>query len=114
MTYSTNGKEVLLDGAHFADADSPDAATAIAEAISSCPLQTFTRAQAIGELLHDRFNAMTGKDAPFAIDDMAWADIVQFVVRKARDPEPIERRTVDEAAPEGVHARYNEEAAPNG
>jgi len=49
------------------------------------PLITFAEAEAIGHQLHDRFEAMTGRPAPLASDDQAWGDIVQFVLRKARD-----------------------------
>jgi hypothetical protein len=102
------GKQVLRNGIHYADASSTEAAAEIVQALAGCPLQSFDRAQAIGEHLHDRFEAMTGRQSPFPVDDLAWPDIVQFVVRKARDPQPIERRVVDEVAPEGVRAQYNE------
>jgi hypothetical protein len=45
---------------------------------------TFREAEILGTLLHDRWEKMTGK-APLERSDMAWADIVQFVVRKAGD-----------------------------
>lgn len=46
---------------------------------------TFAEAQAIGGELHARFEAMTGREAPFEAEDMAWPDIVQFVVRRRAD-----------------------------
>lgn len=48
------------------------------------PLLTFSQAEYVGRMLHDRWENMTGK-APLEADDMAWGDIVQFVVRQARD-----------------------------
>lgn len=47
-------------------------------------LLTFTQAQRVGELLHDRWSAMAGQ-VPLERDDMAWGDIVQFVLRMADD-----------------------------
>lgn len=47
-------------------------------------LLTFGQAQRVGELLHDRWGAMAGQ-VPLQRDDMAWADIVQFVLRMADD-----------------------------
>lgn len=51
------------------------------------PLIPFDKAQAIGKRLHDRWEDMTGQ-APLAEDDMAWGDIVQFIIRCARDSQP--------------------------
>jgi hypothetical protein len=48
----------------------------------TAPLITFTEAEAIGQRLHDRWHSMTGKP-PLERDDMAWGDIVQFVMRCA-------------------------------
>ena len=49
------------------------------------PLVTFSEAEGIGGELHDRWAAMAGGDPPLARDDFAWADICQFVIRKADD-----------------------------
>lgn len=48
------------------------------------PLLTFAEAQSIGGALCDRWQAMAG-EAPLERDDYAWADIVQFIMRKASD-----------------------------
>jgi hypothetical protein len=45
-------------------------------------LLTFEQALRVGELLHDRWSIMAG-DVPLTRDDMAWGDIVQFVLRSA-------------------------------
>jgi len=39
-------------------------------------------AQSVGEAMHDHWFRMTG-EAPIARDNLAWADLVQFVTRKA-------------------------------
>ncbi len=46
------------------------------------PLLTYDEAQAVGEAVHDRWVWLTG-GAPIARDDLGWADLVQFVTRKA-------------------------------
>lgn len=46
------------------------------------PPISFTEAEAIGARLHDRWQSMTGKP-PLDREDMAWGDIVQFVMRCA-------------------------------
>jgi hypothetical protein len=46
------------------------------------PLVTFDEALAIGFDLHDHWQHMADT-APLERDDMAWGDIVQFVLRKA-------------------------------
>lgn len=51
------------------------------------PLITYAQAEAIGQDLHDRWEKMTGA-APLERDDLGWGDIVQFVVRKARETVP--------------------------
>lgn len=45
-------------------------------------LLTFGQALRVGELLHDRWSIMAGT-VPLSRDDMAWGDIVQFVLRTA-------------------------------
>lgn len=45
-------------------------------------LLTFAEAERLGAELHDRWFAMTGEE-PLRVDDMGWADIVQFVMRRA-------------------------------
>lgn len=47
------------------------------------PLIRFGEAKRIGEALHDRWHLFAGA-APLARDDMAWGDVVQFVLREAR------------------------------
>lgn len=48
------------------------------------PILSFGEAETVGAELHDRWRAQAG-DAPLTRDDMAWGDIVQFVIRRARD-----------------------------
>lgn len=48
------------------------------------PLITFAEAETIGQHLHDRWEKMAGT-APLQRDDLAWPDMVQFVLRTARD-----------------------------
>lgn len=50
----------------------------------TAPLLTFAEAEAVGRKLQARWEAMAGT-TPLPADDLAWADIVQFVLRKARD-----------------------------
>lgn len=46
---------------------------------------TFDQAERVGQALHDRWAIMTKGNAPLTRDDMAWSDIVQFVIRKASE-----------------------------
>ncbi len=48
------------------------------------PRLTYDEAQSVGQALHDHWRKMVG-DAPIQRDSLAWADLVQFVARKARD-----------------------------
>lgn len=48
------------------------------------PALTFDEAEAVGEALHDHLIAMTGA-SPFDRGDLALADTVQFIARKARE-----------------------------
>lgn len=48
------------------------------------PLITFGQAEVVGRALHDRWEKMTGR-APLDVEDMAWADLVQFVLRTAKN-----------------------------
>lgn len=48
------------------------------------PLITFGEAEAIGHALHDHWEKM-GATPPLDRQDMAWGDIVQFVLRKASE-----------------------------
>ncbi|MBX9816165.1 MAG: hypothetical protein K2X76_15815 [Sphingomonas sp.] len=45
-------------------------------------LLSFDQAKRVGEILHDRWHTMAGA-VPLDRDDMAWGDIVQFVLRMA-------------------------------
>lgn len=49
------------------------------------PLITFAEAETIGSELHDRWSTMADGDVPLEREDMAWGDIVQFVVRRASE-----------------------------
>ena len=46
------------------------------------PILSFDEAQDVGAAVHDHWLRMTG-EAPAARDSLAWADLVQFVTRKA-------------------------------
>lgn len=49
---------------------------------------TFSEAEALGGEVFDRWVGSAGVDSdwsPFAREDYAWADIVQFVLRRSRD-----------------------------
>lgn len=48
------------------------------------PVLTYSEAEDVGGALHDRWHDLTGA-APAPRDDFAWADLVQLVVRKARE-----------------------------
>lgn len=48
------------------------------------PLLTFAQAEEVGQRLHDHWQKMAG-EAPLARDDMGWGDVVQQVIRLARD-----------------------------
>ena len=50
--------------------------------MTALPLLTYVEAQSVGEVLHDHWLRMTG-EAPIGRDHLAWADLVQFVTRKA-------------------------------
>lgn len=46
------------------------------------PLLSFDEAQDVGAAVHDHWLRMTG-EAPIGRDNLGWADLVQFVTRKA-------------------------------
>ena len=46
------------------------------------PILSYDEAQAVGAAVHDHWLRMTGT-APGGRDDLYWADLVQFVTRKA-------------------------------
>ena len=50
--------------------------------MSPVPILSFDEAQEVGAAVHDHWLRMTG-EAPAARDSLAWADLVQFVTRKA-------------------------------
>jgi hypothetical protein len=57
------------------------------------PLITFAEAEQLGGDLHDHWATMAGTLPPLDREDMAWADIVQFILRRASEvvrarPEP--------------------------
>ena len=47
------------------------------------PLITYAEAETIGQEMHDRWEMLGGGDAPLDRADFAWADLVQFVIRRA-------------------------------
>lgn len=48
------------------------------------PQLTYDEAQTVGQALHDHWSKMIG-NTPIARDSLTWADLVQFVARKARE-----------------------------
>lgn len=48
------------------------------------PRLTYDEAQSVGQALHDHWRKMVG-ETPIQRDSLAWADLVQFVARKARE-----------------------------
>lgn len=54
-------------------------------AASPIPLLTHAQAETVGQQLHDRWHVMAAGTVPLTRDDLAWADIVQFVLRTAYD-----------------------------
>ena len=46
------------------------------------PILTYDEARDVGAAVHDHWLRMTGA-APIGRDDLGWADLVQFVTRKA-------------------------------
>ena len=94
------GKQVFCDGQHFADAASEAVARQIVAGVTAhlaaepMPLLTFAEAEAVGQKLHDHWKKMA-PDLPLTADDMALADIVQFVAREARGLVRERRERVD-------------------
>jgi hypothetical protein len=66
----------------------PGTLDALAEVIAKASPKpgtlTFGQAERVGVALHDRWEKMTGV-APLKRDDLAWGDIVQFVIRTAQE-----------------------------
>ena len=60
-----------------------DGAACLLEDAPVPPILRFDDAQAVGEAVHDQWEKLVGP-APLARDDLAWADLVQFVARAAR------------------------------
>jgi predicted protein tyrosine phosphatase len=48
------------------------------------PQLTYDEAQTVGQALHDHWGKMIGT-TPVERDSLTWADLVQFVARKARE-----------------------------
>jgi len=64
--------------------------------MTTLPLLSYDEAQSVGEVLHDHWVRMTG-EAPIARDNLGWADLVQFVTRKAC--ERVVERDADDHIP---------------
>lgn len=62
--------------------------------MQALPILSYDEAQKVGADVHDHWLRMTGA-APVGRDDLSWADLVQFVTRKAC--EHVVARAVDEA-----------------
>jgi hypothetical protein len=58
------------------------------------PILTYDEAQIVGEAVHDHWVRMRG-ETPIARDNLGWADLVQFVTRKAC--EQVVERAGDDA-----------------
>lgn len=50
--------------------------------VPALPILSYDEAQDVGAALHDHWLRLTGA-APIGRDDLGWADLVQFVTRKA-------------------------------
>ena len=50
--------------------------------MNGMPILSFDEAQKVGADVHDHWLRLTG-EAPIGRDDLGWADLVQFVTRKA-------------------------------
>ena len=50
--------------------------------MSGLPILTYDEAQDVGAAVHDHWLRMNG-EAPIGRDHLGWADLVQFVTRKA-------------------------------
>ena len=61
--------------------------------MQALPLLSYDEAQSVGEDVHDHWLRMTG-EAPISRDNLGWADLVQFVTRKACE-RVVERGTGD-------------------
>jgi predicted protein tyrosine phosphatase len=58
------------------------------------PQLTYDEARTVGQALHDHWRKMIGA-TPVERDSLTWADLVQFVARKAR--ERVAEREAEEA-----------------
>ena len=65
--------------------------------MSTLPLLSYDEAQAVGAAVHDHWLRMTG-EAPLGRDHLGWADLVQFVTRKACE-RVVEREADDDRIP---------------
>jgi hypothetical protein len=65
------------------------------EDVATLPLLSFDEAQTVGEQMHDRWQRLTGAEAPFPRDSLGWADLVQWVTRKACE-RVVERASNDD------------------
>lgn len=63
--------------------------------MATLPLLSFDEAQTLGEQMHDRWLRLTGENAPFPRESLGWADLVQWVNRKACE-RVIERASIDD------------------
>jgi hypothetical protein len=61
------------------------------------PILTYDEAQDVGAAVHDHWLRMTG-EAPIGRDNLGWADLVQFVTRKACE-RVVEREATDNQIP---------------
>ena len=61
------------------------------------PILSFDEARMVGADVHDHWLRLTGA-APIARDDLGWADLVQFVTRKACE-RMVEREGADDQIP---------------
>ena len=65
--------------------------------MKTMPLLSYDEAQEVGAAVHDHWLRLTG-EAPIGRDDLGWADLVQFVTRKACE-RVVEREAADDQIP---------------
>ena len=65
--------------------------------MNGMPVLSYDEAQEVGAAVHDHWLRLTG-EAPIGRDDLGWADLVQFVTRKACE-RVVEREAADDQIP---------------
>lgn len=65
--------------------------------MTGLPILIYDEAQDVGAAVHDQWLRTTA-EAPIGRDDLGWADLVQFVTRKACE-RVVEREGADDQIP---------------